>query len=190
MATAAPRLRELAGERLDRSIFLPGAVPRGELGSYFAAIDVASLPQSVDQVGSFRYTTKISEYLAAGLPIVTGQIPLAYDLDDGFLWRLPGDAPWDPALRRGAGAADEHASTRAEAAARRPAAAHARLFDADRQIRAVSAFVRDVVERERDATASQTSAAACGYAALQKRSRWSSSLNSCRPSALSVGHDL
>ena len=49
----------------------------------------------MDQVGSFRYTTKLSEYLAAGLPVVTGQIPLAYDLDGGWLWRLPGSAPWD-----------------------------------------------------------------------------------------------
>jgi len=49
----------------------------------------------VDRVGSFRYTTKLSEYLAAGLPVVTGQIPLAYDLGDDWLWRLPGNAPWD-----------------------------------------------------------------------------------------------
>ena len=48
--------------------------------NHLAAFDLASLPQSVDGVGSFRYTTKLSEYLAAGLPIVTGQIPAAYDL--------------------------------------------------------------------------------------------------------------
>ena len=63
--------------------------------SYLAAMDVASLPQSVDGVGAFRYTTKLSEYLSARLPMVTGQVPLAYDLDDGWLWRLPGSAPWE-----------------------------------------------------------------------------------------------
>jgi hypothetical protein len=54
---------------------------------------------SVDQVGSFRYTTKLSKYLAFGLPVITGQIPLAYDLDDGWIWRLAGDAPWIAGIR-------------------------------------------------------------------------------------------
>lgn len=87
------RLREAAAG--DERILLPGRVPKGEVAGHLAALDVASLPQSVDRVGSFRYTTKISEYLAAGLPIVSGRIPLAYDLDDGAIWRLPGEAPWD-----------------------------------------------------------------------------------------------
>jgi len=64
------------------------------VSGYLAGLDVASLPQSVDGVGSFRYTTKLSEYLAAELPIITGQIPAAYDLNEGYFWRLPGSAPW------------------------------------------------------------------------------------------------
>jgi glycosyltransferase involved in cell wall biosynthesis len=86
---------EEAAEHLAATVILTGRVPRDQVPHYLAAMDVASLPQSVDQVGSFRYTTKLSEYLAAGLPIVTGQIPLAYDLGDDWLWRLPGKAPWD-----------------------------------------------------------------------------------------------
>ena len=66
------------------------------MSRYLAAMDFASLPQSRDGVGMFRYTTKISEYAAAGLPIVTGRLPLAYDLDDGTMIRLPGFAPWSP----------------------------------------------------------------------------------------------
>jgi len=58
--------------------------------------DVASLPQSTDAVGSFRYTTKISEYRSLNLPIVTLRIPAAYDLDLGHAWRLKGENPWDP----------------------------------------------------------------------------------------------
>jgi hypothetical protein len=57
--------------------------------------DVASLPQSTDGVGAFRYTTKISEYRGLNLPIVTTQIPAAYDLDLGHCWRLAGESPWD-----------------------------------------------------------------------------------------------
>ena len=92
------RLRDLAHG--DQRVILPGRVPRDELGGYLAAMDVASLPQSIDRVGSFRYTTKLSEYLAAGLPVITGRLPLAYDLDDGWLWRLAGRAPWDDDLRQ------------------------------------------------------------------------------------------
>jgi hypothetical protein len=139
------RLAALAGDRLGSSVILPGHVPRPELPSYLAAIDVASLPQSVDGVGAFRYTTKISEYLEARLPIVTGQIPLAYDLDDGWLWRLPGDAPWDDgyvaALSRLMGTlSHEGLAERRERLPRRVA-----LFDRERQQRQVSEFVRELV---------------------------------------------
>lgn len=92
--TAMVRLKELAGSRLGKSVIMPGKVPQSAVPDYLAAIDVASLPQSVDGVGSFRYTTKLSEYVSASLPIVTGQTPLAYDFNDDWLWRLPGDAPW------------------------------------------------------------------------------------------------
>src|ERR1019366_6664071 len=87
-------LKAEAGAEFGVRAHFTGRVPRNQLGRYFAAIDIASLPQSVDGVGSFRYTTKLSEYLAAGLPVVTGQLPFAYDLGHDWLWRLPGDAPW------------------------------------------------------------------------------------------------
>jgi glycosyltransferase involved in cell wall biosynthesis len=89
-----PRLAEMAGEQLGTRVLLPGRVERERVADFLAAFDVASLPQSVDGVGAFRYSIKLSEYLAAGLPLITGQIPAAYDLDTGWLWRLPGDAPW------------------------------------------------------------------------------------------------
>jgi glycosyltransferase involved in cell wall biosynthesis len=88
------RLIEMAGEELGTRVLLPGRVARERVADYLAAFDLASLPQSVDGVGAFRYSIKISEYLDAELPVITGQIPAAYDLDTGYLWRLPGDAPW------------------------------------------------------------------------------------------------
>ncbi len=90
------RLREMAGDDLGSRVLLPGRVPAAEVPDYLAAFDVGSLSQSVDGVGSFRYTTKLSEYLASELPVITGEIPAAYDLDDGYMWRLPGAAPWSP----------------------------------------------------------------------------------------------
>ncbi len=92
--TAALRLREVAGDKLGKSVFMPGSVPQSAVPDYLAAMDVGSLPQSVDGVGSFRYTTKLSEYVSVGLPVVTGQTPLAYEFGDDWLWRLAGDAPW------------------------------------------------------------------------------------------------
>ena len=140
-------LAELAGTQLGRSVLLPGRVPREDVPLALAAMDVASLPQSVDGVGAFRYTTKISEYLAAGLPVVTGEIPLAYDLDDGWLWRLPGDAPWDESY---IGALSELMRTiDSDEVARKRAHVpdESDLFSLERQRRQVSDFVRDVAAR-------------------------------------------
>ena len=141
------QLERIAGG--SERVRLPGRVPRDDVPAYLAAFDVASLPQSVDGVGSFRYTTKVSEYLAAGVPVVTGQIPLAYDLDDGWLWRLPGDSPWDA---RYVGALRElmrEVSADAIEARRAAVPNGSGPFDRARQQRQVAAFVGDLVERAR-----------------------------------------
>jgi glycosyltransferase involved in cell wall biosynthesis len=91
-----PRLTEEAGSELNGRVFLPGLVPPDELLNYLQAMDLAVLAQSVDGVGSFRYTSKLSDYLDAGLPVISTQIPAAYDIGRDWMWRLPGDAPWDP----------------------------------------------------------------------------------------------
>jgi glycosyltransferase involved in cell wall biosynthesis len=138
------RLEEAAGPDLGRRVLLTGSVPRHELPSYLETFDVASLPQSVDGVGSFRYTTKMADYLSAGLPIATGQIPLAYDLDEGWMWRLPGEAPWDDryieALARlmGTLSRDELGNRRARVPA------DSRLFAKGAQQERVRAFLREL----------------------------------------------
>ena len=76
------------------NVIFAGRVPLNEVPDVLACFDIGSLPQSVNQVGSFRYTTKISEYKAAGLPIITCKVPMAYDLDGGWFWRLSGKNPW------------------------------------------------------------------------------------------------
>jgi glycosyltransferase involved in cell wall biosynthesis len=140
------RLRELAGAELGRRVLLPGRVAPERVPDFLSAFDLGSLSQSVDPVGSFRYTTKLSEYLAVGLPFVTAQTPLAYDLDEGYMWRLPGKAPWDPAYID-ALTALLGSITREEVAQRRDAAARAdaALFDRGVQQRRMSAFVEDLL---------------------------------------------
>ncbi|HYE18633.1 MAG TPA: glycosyltransferase [Tepidisphaeraceae bacterium] len=138
-------LRRVASTDLGKRIYLTGGVANQYVLDYMAAFDVGSLPQSVDGVGSFRYTTKISEYVAARLPTITGQIPLAYDLDSGWLWRLPGPNPWHPRyvqavadLMRTITWDDVHAK-------------HAHLpeslpeFDRDAQVKRITGFVQDIL---------------------------------------------
>ena len=141
------RLEQMAGDDLGRRVLLPGRVAPEEVPDYLAAFDLGSLSQSVDAVGSFRYTTKLPEYLAAGLPVISGQTPLSYDMDTGFLWRLPGAAPWSP--RYISALAELLEGLSAEEVARRRAAI-ARVdpdtFDRDAQQRRMCAFVVDVLD--------------------------------------------
>jgi hypothetical protein len=139
-------LREEAGEDLGVRILLPGRIAPELVPDYLAACDLASLSQSTDEVGAFRYTTKLSEYLAVGLPVITTETPLAYDLDEGYLWRLPGAAPWDPryidalvALLDGL--------TREQVRAHADAVAARRTdpFDRSEQQRRAAAFVSDLL---------------------------------------------
>jgi glycosyltransferase involved in cell wall biosynthesis len=140
------RLQAIAGEDLGRRIFLPGRVPPEEVPDYLAAFDVASLSQSVDRVGSFRYTTKVSEYLAAELPIITGETPLAYDLDGGYFWRLPGPAPWSSIYLEALVELLE-ALTREQVQQRRQAVRSRRSdpFDKDAQQLRMSEFIEDLL---------------------------------------------
>ncbi|HEX5224236.1 MAG TPA: glycosyltransferase [Solirubrobacteraceae bacterium] len=139
-------LRQEAGEDLGTRILLPGRVAPDDVPDHLAACDLASLSQSTDEVGAFRYTTKLSEYLAVGLPVITAETPLAYDLDEGYLWRLPGFAPWDPRYIDALvalldGLTREDVRTRAEAVARR----RADPFDRSQQQRRAAAFVSDLL---------------------------------------------
>jgi hypothetical protein len=143
--TGKGRLEARAAGLPPHRVVFTGRVPQADLPAYYAAMDAGSLPQSVDRVGGFRYTTKVSEYIAFGLPIVTGQIPLAYDLDDGGVWRLPGDAPWEPGYARAlAGLVDR--LTADEVAAKAAALSAARShFDPEVQTRRVTDFLNDLI---------------------------------------------
>jgi glycosyltransferase involved in cell wall biosynthesis len=143
--TGRAELERAAGEWLGQRIILPGPVSQDQVMDYLAAMDVASLPQSCDGVGNFRFTTKISEYLAAGLPIVMGRNPMAYDLDCGYIWRLPGQSPWDPAYVDALARLMD--TLRPEELAQKKAAVPPSLveFDRDRQVARTTAFIADLL---------------------------------------------
>jgi hypothetical protein len=163
------RLVKLAGDDLGSRILLPGRVAPEQVADHLAAFDLASLPQSVDRVGAFRYTTKLSEYLAAGLPIITAQNPVAYDLDGGcdglgldegldggyagsldggYFFRLPGPAPWSEVYIQALAEllqtlSSAEVTARCEAIQRRGDATD--VFDERVQQRRMSAFVDDLL---------------------------------------------
>jgi glycosyltransferase involved in cell wall biosynthesis len=127
------------------TVHFTGRVARTEVPAYLAALDIGSLPQSRDRVGSFRYSTKLPEYLAAGVPVVTGRIPLAYDLDNGWLWALPGRAPWEPEYAAALADLIERI-TPGELDSRREAARRqAPAFAAQEQKERATAFLRDIL---------------------------------------------
>jgi glycosyltransferase involved in cell wall biosynthesis len=142
-----PRLEAEAGSQLGVRVHFTGRVPREQLGRYFAAMDIGSLPQSTDGVGAFRYTTKLSEYLAAGLPIVTGQLPFAYDLGGDWLWRLPGDAPWSDAYVNALAALMTHIGASDVQQRRDRVPRELPVFDERLQRERVTGFLSDVLER-------------------------------------------
>jgi glycosyltransferase involved in cell wall biosynthesis len=141
-----PHLRELAGEDVDRRVFLPGPIPHRDVASYLAAMDVGSLPQSVDQVGALRYTTKITEYVTARLPIVTGRLPMAYDMIDQWCWRLPGPAPWSEEYVRALADLIEHMTAEDILERRKAIPETLPAFDRGEQQRQVGAFIADLLQ--------------------------------------------
>jgi glycosyltransferase involved in cell wall biosynthesis len=141
-----PELRGIAGACLGSKVFLPGPVSSDQVVDYMAAMDVGSLPQSLDGVGMFRYTTKICEYLAAGLPIVTGEIPMAYDLgDDSWVWRLPGPTPWSGRYILALAQLMDSMSFDKVTESRAAVPKRLSTFDPERQVRAASAFFSDLL---------------------------------------------
>lgn len=145
--TGLEPLRHLAGDDLAKRIHLLGPVPNDQVLETLAAFDVASLPQSVDGVGSFRYTTKISEYAAARLPVVTGQIPMAYDLGGEWMWRLPGSSPWAETYIDALARLMETITPECIASRRAALPEKLEAFDKDAQVARVTAFIADLLGR-------------------------------------------
>lgn len=141
------KLEELAGDH--PNIIFTGRLPREEVPSYLSAMDLASLPQSVDQVGSFRYTTKVSEYLSVGLPIVTGNIPMSYDLDKNWIYRLHGSKPWDRTYTQSMVDFLEQITLKEVKERSRRVPRNLSLFDKEKQINNVSEFIRDILMYKR-----------------------------------------
>lgn len=90
-----PTLKQLAVDLdIDSRVRLIGRVPPGEVMAYYAGAEVAADPVHDDEVAQARSPLKLYESLAAGIPIVTGDIGDRRDaLDGNSLMLVPaGDA--------------------------------------------------------------------------------------------------
>ena len=139
-------LKELAGEDLGKRIFMPGNVPFEQVLDYMAVMDVASLPQSVDKVGSFRYTTKVSEYVGARLPIITSQIPMAYDILGDWVWRIPGDKPWNDTYINALAVLMATVTDETIRIKKKAIPTQLSDFDLERQIVRVTIFINEIIQ--------------------------------------------
>lgn len=129
----------------DPRIVFTGRVPHDEVARYLGAMDLASLPQSRDGVGNYRYTIKLAEYAALGIPIVTGRLPFAYDLSELDIVMVPGHAPWDSAYAEGIASVLVDPS-RSSGRSSRPSP-----FNREDQIGRVARFIEDLLQEERTA---------------------------------------
>ncbi|WEK54937.1 MAG: glycosyltransferase [Candidatus Cohnella colombiensis] len=139
------KLEQLAMQAGANRVIFTGRVLREEVPKYMSAMDLASLPQSIDQVGSFRYTTKVSEYLAAALPIVMGKTPMSYDLNGDWIYRIQGNKPWEPAYIAALGELLEQITLEDIQQRRHKVPKHSPVFNKEVQIHNVSDFIQDIL---------------------------------------------
>ena len=86
-------------ERLPNVCFIPNQ-PVSALPAYFKAFDVALIPYALVPMVMSIYPTKLNEYLAAGLPVVTSMLPELVDCPDEIVCRVSGAEAFILAVER------------------------------------------------------------------------------------------
>ena len=76
-------------EGLQRRVVFTGRLPEAHVVSALNAMDIGFITQTLDQLGNFRLTTKLPEYLATGLPVAMSPIPGYFDYVGSAGWPLP-----------------------------------------------------------------------------------------------------
>lgn len=83
----------------DRVVFT-GRVPEEEVVDTLNAMDVGFITQTLDDLGRYRLTTKLPEYLASGLPVAMSPIPGFFDYAQPAGWALPAHHPASDSFHR------------------------------------------------------------------------------------------
>lgn len=130
----------------DRVAFT-GRVPEAEVVDTLHAMDIGFITQTMDGLGLYRLTTKLPEYLAAGLPVAMSPNPGYYDYARPAGWALPPHHPASEGFHRACAAWLDTVS-REEVEARRSIAPRvaAKHFSYDVVRPRFQAFISDLLD--------------------------------------------
>lgn len=87
------RLEASIPDHLRERVVFTGRVPEAEVVETINAMDIGFVTQTLDQLGNYRLTTKLPEYLACGVPVAMSPIPGFYDYAEPAGWALPAAHP-------------------------------------------------------------------------------------------------
>lgn len=82
---------------LKSRVVFTGKLSRADVNKAINAMDIGFVTQTLDQLGNFRLSTKLGEYLACGIPVAMSPVPGFYDYVEPAGWPLP---PYHPATRQ------------------------------------------------------------------------------------------
>lgn len=83
-------------DALRSRVIFTGQIPETKVVSAINAMDIGFVTQTLDELGSYRLTTKLPEYLACGVPVAMSPIPGFYDYVTAAGWALPAYHPASP----------------------------------------------------------------------------------------------
>lgn len=140
-------LEKMTPDNLRSRIVFTGRLPQDAVVSAMNAMDIGFITQTLDQLGTFRLTTKLPEYLACGVAVAMSPIPGFYDYVSDAGWALPVGHPADSKFHSACAAWLDKLS-REDVADK---ASHARKvaedrFDYEMIARRFSTFVTDILE--------------------------------------------
>lgn len=97
-------LKNKVGAGLENRVVFTMRLPPNEVARALHAADIGFITQTLDGLGNYRLTTKLPEYLAAGLGIAMSPTPGFYDYVGEAGWALPALHPGSEGFHRGCAA--------------------------------------------------------------------------------------
>jgi len=91
--SAKERLQSLVPEAMRSRVIFTGRLQPVGVVEAMNIMNIGFVTQTLDELGSFRLTTKLPEYLACGVPVAMSPIPGFYDYAASAGWALPAYHP-------------------------------------------------------------------------------------------------